>query len=334
VPVGVLIFGLLPLACALLFGRVFCSAVCPHGVLQDLVILKPVKVPAWLEHGLRMVAYTYLGLAVVFAATGGGYIICQYDPFVPIFRLNGSALTVGLGVTLLATGVFVARPYCRFLCPYGVLLGLASLLSKWRVRITPDRCTQCRLCEQSCPFGAIHLASLDTPVRSVATDKRRLAVLLLLVPVLVAAGVWVGGAAGPWLARKHRVVNLAERVHLEETGAVTDLTDASAAFRGTGEPVEALFHDARVRRDRYRLAGRLGGGWVGLVIGLKLVSLAVRRRRDDYEADQARCLACGRCYLYCPQEHQRRQQVYGIPMPAAMAAQAAPVADAPGTEGK
>ena len=56
VPPTVLVFGFMPLVFALFFGRVFCAAVCPHGALQDLMLLKPVKVPAWLEHGLRLLA--------------------------------------------------------------------------------------------------------------------------------------------------------------------------------------------------------------------------------------------------------------------------------------
>jgi polyferredoxin len=313
VPVAALAFGLLPLAAALLFGRVFCSAVCPHGALQDLVLLKPVKVPEWLEHGLRLLAYVYLGLAIVFAATGGGYIICQYDPFITIFRLSGSALMVSLGIGLLVLGVFVGRPYCRFLCPYGVLLGLASSVSKWRVRITPENCTQCRLCEQSCPFSAINKSTVDSPAADhvIAADKRRLAAFILLLPVLVGVGLWFGGFAGKNFARKHRTVNLAERVHLEETGAVKDTADASAAFRATGEPLEKLFADADAVRSRFVLAGRWCGAWVGLVIGLKLISLAVRRNRTDYEADQFRCVACARCFRYCPEELKR----LGLPVP-------------------
>ncbi|MBM3858369.1 MAG: 4Fe-4S binding protein [Verrucomicrobia bacterium] len=313
VPLTALAFGLLPLAAALLFGRVFCSSVCPHGVLQDLVLLKPVQMPAWLEHGLRLFAHVYLGLAIVFAATGGGYIICQYDPFVPIFRLGGSATMVGLGIGLLVLGVFVGRPYCRFLCPYGVLLGLASSVSKWRVRITPDNCTQCRLCEQSCPFGAINKSTVDAPApaHAVAADKRRLVVFLVLLPVLVGLGFWLGGFAGTNFARKHRIVNLAERVHFEETGAVKDTTDASDAFRATGQPLEKLFTDAEAVRRWYVLAGRWCGVWIGLVIGLKLVSLAIRRKRTDYEADQFRCVACARCFRYCPEELKR----LGLPVP-------------------
>jgi len=315
IPMVAVVFALLPLAAALLWGRVFCSAVCPHGALQDLMLLKPLKVPQWLEHTLRLLAYVYLGLAMIFAATGAGFIICQYDPFVPIFRLGGSAWMVGLGIGFLLLSLFVGRPYCRFLCPYGALLGLASMLSKWRVRITPDTCTQCRLCEQSCPFGAIVPPTLNPPTTAqlIATEKRRLAGLILLLPVLVAVGVWLGGLAGPALARKHRIVSLAQRVHLEETGAVQGTTDASAAFRATGEPLEKLFADAGVVRNRFVLASRFGGGWMGLVIGLKLISLAIRRKRTDYEADPVRCIGCARCFRYCPEELKR----LGLPVPEA-----------------
>ncbi|MEI6280264.1 MAG: 4Fe-4S binding protein, partial [Verrucomicrobiae bacterium] len=311
VPVTVLAFGLLPLAFALLFGRVFCSSVCPHGALQDLMLLKPVTVPVWLEHGMRLIPYTYLGLAMIFAATGGGYIICQYDPFVTIFRLSGTALMVSCGIGLLVLGIFVGRPYCRFLCPYGVLLGLASNVSKWRVRITPDTCTQCRLCEQACPFNAINKSTVETPSRTVTADKRRLAAMILLLPLLLGLGGWLGGLTGKNLARNHRTVNLAERVCLEESGRASGTTDTSAVFRATGAPVESLYADARTVRDRFVLAGRLCGVWIALVVGGKLIALAIRRKRHDYEADQSRCVACARCFLSCPQELQR----LGLPVP-------------------
>ena len=311
VPLAVLAFGLVPLLFALFFGRTFCAAVCPHGALQDLVLLKPVKVPTWLDHSLRMLAWIYLGLAVVFAATGGGYIICQYDPFVPIFRLSGSLTMVLFGMSLLVVGIFVGRPYCRFLCPYGVLLGVAASVSKWRVRITPDTCTQCRLCEESCAFGAINKSAVGAPTQPRAANKRRLILLLVLLPVLIAGGIGLGGLAGGALAGKHRIVNLAERIQLEESGVVQDTTDASAAFRAGNNSIETLYADARALHHRYVVAARWCGAWIGLVIGLKLLSLAIVRKPTDYEADQAHCLSCARCYRSCPQELQR----LGLPVP-------------------
>ena len=312
VPIVVLVFALAPLAFALLCGRVFCSAVCPHGALQDLMLIKPVTVPVWLEHGLGLIPNAYLGLAMIFAATGGGYIICQYDPFVTIFRLSGSAIMVSCGIGLLLLGLFIGRPYCRVLCPYGALLGMASAVSKWRVRVSPDTCTQCRLCEQSCPFNAINKSTLASPSRTVAADKRRLLAMILLLPVLLAFGAWLGGMSGKHLAHHHRTVSLAERVYLEESGKATGTTDASAVFRTTGGQVDSLYPSAVAMRDRFVFAGRLCGMWLALVVGVKLITLAIRRKRNDYEADHARCLACARCFQSCPQELQR----LGLPVPA------------------
>ena len=311
VPVVAIVFGILPLVIALFFGRVFCSSVCPHGALQDLVLLKPVTVPVWLEHALRLIPYTYLGLAIVFAATGSGFIICQYDPFVPLFRFSGSAAMVLTGVGFLVAGIFIGRPYCRFLCPYGVLLGLAANVAKWRVRITPTDCTQCRLCEKSCPFNAIEPPPLVAPTRNLAANKRRLAWLLAAAPVIIVLIGWLGGVTGTTLARKHRLVNLAERIQLEDFGAVTGPTDASAAFRTSGTPTEELFATARQLQHRYILAGRLAGIWIGLVIALKLITLAMRRPRHDYETDRTQCVACARCYRSCPEELKR----LGLPVP-------------------
>ena len=75
--------------------------------------------------------------------------------------------------------------------------------------------------------------------------------------------------------------------------------------------MDALHAQARRLADRYVLAARLAGGWVGLAAGFTLLSQAVRRRRPDYEADRMYCLSCARCFRSCPQELQR----LGLPIP-------------------
>ncbi|HUW57890.1 MAG TPA: 4Fe-4S binding protein [Planctomycetota bacterium] len=161
VPVTVILFWTLPLAFCLLAGRVFCGGVCPLGAMQDLVLIRPVKVPVWLERGLRVVPFVYLGAAVLFAATGTMFIICRYDPFVPFFRLAGPFVMFVAGGTLLVLSTFVGRPYCRWLCPYGAVLSLLARVSWKGASITPDECVVCGLCEDACPFGAIE--SANTP---------------------------------------------------------------------------------------------------------------------------------------------------------------------------
>ena len=316
VPVAVAVFFLLPLVSTLFFGRTFCAAVCPLGAIQDLALLRPVSVPSWLESGLQLFAYIYLGAAVLFAATGSAFVICRYDPFVAFFHLSGSVNILILGVCFLLVGLFVGRPYCRFFCPYGVLLGQLSRLSKWRVTITPDECVRCKLCEDSCPFGAIRKPrhteggqatsqQRDWLSRDYSRGKKTLAFLILLLPALVLLGGWVGFRLKTVTSRMDATIRLAERIYLEENGKVVGTTDASLAFRATGKEIKELYEDASNIRARFGRGGWLLGGFVGLIVGLKLIGVSVWRRGEDYEPDRARCLACGRCFQYCPKERVR-----------------------------
>lgn len=305
VPIVVVIFFLLPLVFTLFFGRTFCAAVCPLGAIQDLVLSRPVSVPNWAESGLRLLAYVYLAAAVLFAATGSSFVICRYDPFISIFRLSGSLNILILGGCILLIGVFIGRPYCRFICPYGVILRQLSRLSKWRVTITPDECIRCRLCEDSCPFGAIRKPTTQWPAQEYHVAKKRLAFLLLLLPVLVFLGGWAGSSLKGVTSRAHETVRLAEQIYMEETGKTEEITDASSAFRATGQEIKELYEQASNIRARFELGGWILGGFIGLVIGLKLIGLSVWRQRTDYETDRAGCLSCGRCFNYCPREHVR-----------------------------
>lgn len=317
-PLAVAVFFFAPLVFSLFAGRTFCAAVCPHGAIQDLVLLRPVRVPAWLEHALGMVPFVFLGAGLTFAAAGTGFVICRYDPFVPIFRLDGPWLMVVTGIGLLVLGMFVGRPYCRFLCPYGALLRVAALVSKWAVRITPNLCTQCRLCEDSCPYGAIREPVPGAPrPTTLARDRRRLGWLLAALPVLLAAGAGLGTQLAVPLSRLDPAVALAERYAQTDMAAVprTPPTPDSLALERAERDPKALLVKAIDTRRRYARASIAFGAWVGLVVGLKLLALAIRTPRTDYEPDRGACVACARCFLACPNERIR----LGLPVPAAAA---------------
>jgi ferredoxin len=158
IPIVVTVIFFLPLLVALFAGRAFCGGVCPLGAIQELVVLKPIQVPRRIDRALGLLRYIYLALAVWFAALPAvdrDFVICRFDPFVGIFRRSGFAHMIVIGVALLIIGMFVGRPYCRYLCPYGVLLSWCTRLSRRGVTITPDKELDCGLCADACPYGAI-----------------------------------------------------------------------------------------------------------------------------------------------------------------------------------
>ena len=97
ISITALLFFVLPLIFTLFFGRTFCAGACPLGAIQDLVIVKPISLPKWLNKTLGILPYVYLALAVLFAATGTDFIICRYDPFIGIFRMDARFIMVVLG---------------------------------------------------------------------------------------------------------------------------------------------------------------------------------------------------------------------------------------------
>ena len=305
IPVSAIVFFVLPLIVALFYGRTFCAAVCPLGAIQDAVVLKPTKVSRGLESILGLFPYIYLGLAVLFAVTGAGFIICQYDPFIGFFRFGADFNMVIFGLSILVLGTVVARPYCRFLCPYGVLLSWMSRLSKKHIRITPDECNNCRLCEESCPFGSIKKAEEGPPLDSRKSDVRRLVLIFALMPLLVLGSGWIGSSLNVPLSRLHATVSLAEEILLENSGQRTEMSDETTAFRASGKPTEELFAEAQSIRQQFRRGGWILGGFVGLVLCLKLIGLFSRRRQLEYDVDKGTCQSCGRCFSYCPYEQVR-----------------------------
>jgi NosR/NirI family transcriptional regulator, nitrous oxide reductase regulator len=300
VPVTVVAFFLLPLIFALFFGRTFCAAVCPLGAMQDAVLVKPLKVRPWLEQTLGILPFLYLGLAVLFAATGSAFVICQYDPFVAFFRRSGSFNMFVLGAAFLAVGLFYGRPYCRFLCPYGALLSLLSRFSQWKVILSPNDCLQCKICDTACPYGAISEPAAAATAGSRKTRQFRVIVFSLMLPALMLAGGWGGNRLSVRLSQKHPTVQLAEQIAAEDAGKTTVPTDASKAFRQTGRAIQELIDEALQARRQFVIGGWILGAFVGLVFGAKLIALWGAQPADVYEPDPASCVACGRCYTYCP----------------------------------
>lgn len=300
IPVTVILFFTIPLLFTLFFGRTFCAGVCPLGAIQDIVAVRPLPMKRWLLKVLGLIPFIYLGLAVLYAATSTDFIICRYDPFIGFFRMNAKFSMFMLGAAMLLVGIFIARPYCRFLCPYGVLLNLMSRVSKYHLSITPTKCIQCRLCEDSCPYGAIDkpvpLKDRESPVVAI----RRIIFFSLIIPVLVLVGGYVGSQFHENLAGVNSKVRLAQRVLALETTSVPDDSFEVTAFKSAGKSSGELYAEAAVIVRQFYIGGWVVGGLLGLVFGLTLASLSVFRYRTDYTPNKGTCLSCGRCMDYCP----------------------------------
>lgn len=301
-PFVVAAFFLLPLLFALYFGRVFCASVCPLGAAQEACAVYPVQVPKSVDAALGMFAYAYLGIAVMGVAMDCGFLICRYDPFVGFFRQGGSFNMLLLGGIMLVVGIFIARPYCRYFCPYGVLLRWVSIFSRRHATITPAECVQCRLCEDACPYNAIILPEPAEAPESKREGVRRLGRLLLVSPLVVLFAAGIGWSAHPMLSRMHPTVRLAERVAAEEAGRVTDTTIETDAFREGDQTTAALYAEAHTINERFKYAGAAFGMFMGIAICARLFRLSILRHDRDYTIDKGACLSCARCFKYCPVE--------------------------------
>jgi ferredoxin len=305
IPITVIIFFLLPLLFTIFFGRTFCSSVCPLGALQDIVIIKNTKISPGLNAVLGMLPYLYLGLALLFAANGAGFIICQYDPFVGFYRLGATFNMMIFGSSLLLLGTFVARPYCRFLCPYGVLLNWMSFLSRKHATITPDKCNNCRLCEASCPVDAIKLPAEIDVAEDKKKETKKFIILFAILPLVIAVSGFAISELNIHLSKQHFTVWLAEQIDMEDKGEITVPGTETDAFRASGKSKETLYSEAEAIRQNFSYGGWILGGLLGLILFVKLVNLSIKKKRVEYEIDKAACVSCGKCFIYCPYEKVR-----------------------------
>ena len=301
-PLPVAGFFILPLLAALFFGRVFCGGVCPMGAMQDLLLLRPIKIPAMWRAPLETIPYLYLGAAVLLAATGTAFAICEYDPFVGMFRLHGHFYMILFGASVLLVSMVVGRPYCRFLCPYGVLLRWCSHFARHTVTISPEDCVQCHLCANACPFDSIQTPQAEFADR--VSTRRQVGTALMFAPVMVLGLAAVGWRLSPvvasWDLRVHRAQVLRQS-ELHPTATITTLADAWDRHRHTVQ--EAYRDGAEVERE-FAFGTPLLGAWIGIVLSLKALSNLRRRPSNDYEADPGSCLSCARCYSACPVPHR------------------------------
>ncbi len=168
-------------AMSLLLRKSFCSWLCPVGTFSEYLwklgrqtFRRNWRLPKWADVGLRSLKYILLGLflyavgsmsvVAIRAFLDGPYGVIADVKMMNFFRYLDviGAIVVGLLVML---SIFIQNFWCRFLCPYGALLGLVSRFSPVRIRRSAEICTDCAQCAKACPslLPVDQLVSIRSP---------------------------------------------------------------------------------------------------------------------------------------------------------------------------
>jgi polyferredoxin len=153
-------------ATALLLRKAFCSWICPVGLLSDLLAALGRKLFGrtfrpwrWLDVPLRGLKYLLLAFFLYSILTMGEVALRFFlespynrvaDVKMGLFFVRLSAVGAAVLALLVVASVLVQGFWCRYLCPYGALLGLFSWASPVRVKRNPTSCIDCKLCDKAC----------------------------------------------------------------------------------------------------------------------------------------------------------------------------------------
>jgi polyferredoxin len=160
---------------AILFGPVFCGWVCPLGTIQEWVAKWGKKffkrrynhfIPARIDNVLRYPRYLVLVWVVYVTATSSTLIFADYDPYFALFNFwSGEVTWTALSILVLTLGLslFVERPWCKYACPYGAVLGISNLFRVFQIRRAEATCKADGACSIMCP--------MNIPVDSVKTVR-------------------------------------------------------------------------------------------------------------------------------------------------------------------
>jgi NAD-dependent dihydropyrimidine dehydrogenase PreA subunit len=162
-----LLFVAFTVVTTLLWGRVFCGYLCPFGALQDFMEhVIPKKLRAKAPHPVHesglYAKYGVMAVILLWAVVGPqeSSIFQYFEPFGTVFFWSKSAVLWVIAGGILVASAIIPRFYCRYMCPLGASLAVASLLSPFRIKRV-KQCQVCTVCEHACPTGAILRENID-----------------------------------------------------------------------------------------------------------------------------------------------------------------------------
>jgi polyferredoxin len=235
-PSGLVIF-LIILATGLFLKRAFCSTMCPVGTFSEflafvnrLVFKKPVRLPGWLDFPLRGIKYMLLAffswaiLMVMSPSDTSAFIDSPYNRVADIkmmlFFTDMTPFALKVLAVLVVLSALVPYSWCRYLCPYGALMGFLSLFSPIKVQRNSATCTNCKACTRVCPASiTVHklktvtsdechacMKCIDScPVKNTlyinapfSRKTMKPAMFFITLAVLFVSGIGIAVATGHW----------------------------------------------------------------------------------------------------------------------------------------
>lgn len=147
------------------FGPIFCGWICPFGSFQEWIGKLGKKIfknkynriiPSKIDSYLRYLRYLVLIWVLYMTAISGQIIFQNIDPYYSLFNFwTGEIAITGfivLGVSIILS-IFVERPWCKYVCPYGAVLGITNSFRIFKIRRNKAKCINCKVCDQVCPMN-------------------------------------------------------------------------------------------------------------------------------------------------------------------------------------
>lgn len=181
-PAGLFILSAIILL-SLVFGKAFCSWLCPVGFISEAlgdlgekIFGRKIKIPKLLDYPLRSLKYLLL-LFFVYSifflmskAALEEFLNSPYNLLSDVkmyyFFADISRFSLIVVSALFLLSILIRNFWCRFLCPYGALLGIASLISPNKIKRNEDSCIRCARCAKACPS----FIKVDN-IKSVVSDE-------------------------------------------------------------------------------------------------------------------------------------------------------------------